>query len=1120
MIDHIDQVNRGSASSLTDGVVDNKDKGEQFMVKSWIEVSGDEISISLNRRHMLSIDTEAKRLYVINTKSLEERRIDWKGQSSRVSKIVSLIDEAKEEAKLTTAKEKTIVDRSWFFLLMEALLGKTGLHITEQEAASSFYGCLNDRRGLIVKVAKSISKWVTTSLPVDIWFIESNVRKATKDHKGTARVRYRAKKFQMSLHHKDLGIRHLCALSLKKLGIDFKLVKIVDAARLKRQVNARNKSQITKAEADATIKGIELSDRDRKALTLSVDDWLTKHSSWNGDGFGFSIPADRLMEEKLNRRLLPEYTKQGYTFLGGSPSSGLLLFIKNPLITKAGAGQKLAKISLRGGIPLNSGVKKNFIARLVEMPSDVENPSGPTGYHDGIFMMVREGLYRLILNENQMNPGSSFQGHYLEPGVAAMKGMVVPATEEMTEYMNLLGVHDAVVDVKVYNSIYGANMLAGEEVMIQTEHLWVMSTDDSCRPTSMHISAQIIRRAPSVLKEYFSYLSLTAVDDMVAAGVSGDARDLIKFMPSFGSYKIYKQTGLRPMLRPVYSVDSDGNRSEEPEDFEIDPYFLKAANQKILTANAKGFDLASENGRKVFWQRLLTDGSLDAGNYPTVSMPKVSDLEIGDPVILIRYPLLPTLDDEGRGGSIFVATVEKLTDSFHIGMNGATAKFAEGDEDGDQVMIVSPSVEDLAKFPGIADCGHANISMFADVDDPNHRTVRIFKQKIEGKHPVIDSGKFLSAFMQMCANVGVVDNLATTAMLYLADPKIHAKMVRCGGTPTDESVLVYLAKTIQAVIRSMKWPVDQNYTARKLSVWMKTWLPKEAISGYGNIIKHPELLVAKPENADGRIPGNLVTMEDTAEALKGVEGIITSQWIDMIKKGQEFVLEEDGFKHPSFYEAVGEDLFDIFECYITDERTRDNLGYIADVIKENHLAIIQGEGADRRGLKIDETYLRQVGLLMRHSFCPVERLYIQSMLVMATSPRVWMNVCTTEFLSLVAAFGDDSTLLKDTKAIKTAIGITGNNKITAANKKYDIADFVGDYLRVTAETVGDIFPYVKLGESITVSKNETVIDDEAVTLRNTSGIANGSYTITNMDTFMNSTGDVMPKMAWLFLKLR
>jgi len=1143
-------------------ITNNNEKDKNMRLnKSWIFHDKDtgEVSIQLDYRHILVIDHKNSLCTVFDINKGTLRDIPFDFVNGRVERIVDLMLDAEKEAALvpkkvslrkakaavaTTAKN---IKEQWeanrtattevkkektnpITRMFDAIFGsdyKNHVSITDEEFESSYYVMLDKRRGNIMHLASRIVAWQTEKVEVDIYLANSD----TKDTPWTIRglEANRIEKIKSSV-----GLRRTCGLNT----LDYKFAKIIDKVGAERELSIKNRKNIAEKKEAVEALGGTWTEELAQATIQSIDDWLAA-DGWNGDGHGFSLNDDEELALKIENVLFPEYTKQGYTFLGGNPDSGILIFVKNPQIRIAKYGQKLAKILLRGGIQLTAGTLKNIEATVIDMPTDVNNPPKKGGYRDGIFMIVKRSVFKMIGQENGFNPGSSWQASVYIPGITALKGMIWSSTPDNKETYYLLKNNMAVVDRKQYAEIYGTDVSVGETVEIPMESIWIMSIDNKVDVARMHISAQIIRRAPHPIAKWFHKVNMEEQLKQLDAAKAVDKRDLMTYMPKHGDYKNIIDANLRPMLKPVWKKDKDGNfvlnsagkMIVEEGKGTVDPFIESVMVTNMIRGNRKGFLFPTpekHEGRRAYYQRLMHDNSLTPKigehQHVGISVPKATKLEVGDHVIMVTYPALNAADDKGRGPSIFVCEVEKLNCDAFFGVHGSASLNALRDEDGDVVHIVVPTKEDWDNNPEMRKCGMGWVDVSIVVkDSKTNKKSDIFNAPLTGNvHK--DSEATLCVFMKLATNVGIADNIKTSIELYLAE-RIHDVIA-----PTGETVFVYMSRFVQGFIENKKHITDELYSKDNVMLWLKLVVPEafeEVITDWGDIsyrhVLHPELACQKLKDENGNlITGNKATLEDVERALKdfdeaGVNG--SSLWMDLVRRSTSLQITKEGFVLPNFYKKLAVVLNAVLNegslALIKEKPVRDALGEeVAGMLQ-------QIKGIDESNLtpskKFDEVnkYVRRMHYAFKHNLSKASWIFIQIALMYARPYKinVWSQFCDLEFLRLVSWLGDNRDKLDEVAKLAKV-----NKRHTISRKKLGVTiDKASGHVNTRIWVPKDkVIPTIvpvdntqtKL-ETINIVNNEFVINGQVIKLDDKTYCKDGDYVVTDASPYVSKTAGIL-----------
>ena len=1124
----------------------NETENEMKHVKTWIDIKEMEISIQIDYRHILHIDLTQKQLCVLDIRNNTIRDIPWKYQSMRIDRIVDLIADAKHEAELTPdgkPKPKTKVtgkmimdaiaensgkgngkstldpiDAMGIAIFGDAWLTADGLRMTEEVADSTLQKCLNARRSKIVHAAKRLILWTTKELKVDVWMIKSG------NPNGPKSLR-RLERNQLVFVKEGIGIRQSCALA----EMDYKFVKVIDNGKVKRELSRLNKKRVADAKEAFLEAGEVFDEAMEDQITTDLSEWLST-DGWNGDGHGYSMSDDKHLMKKLAHKLFPQYVSGGYSFIGGNPDSGIMVFVKDPRVAQAKHGQKLAKILLRGGIQLSAhGSMDVLTATIVDFPDNPANSTKEGGYRDGIFMILKRSIFRMLGQENGFNPGSSWQASVYDKETTAMKGMIWSSAKDNKETFRLLAGNDAVVDRKLYNEIYRADTEVDDLVEIPVNTIWIMNIDDVCEPVEMHVSAQMIRRSAGPLSNYFHSINMEYLARMLKAASSSDKRALMEYMPAHGDFRPFKEAGLHPCLKPEWNIDPKTGEldKENPiKGWNIDPFIIAVMVQNVVRANRKGFKIpvpTTKRDRRAYYLRIMHDNSLsvktDKSNHVGISMPKSSKLKVGDKTIIVTYPAL-NAGTKMRTVSIFVAVVEKLTRDSYVGIHGVAAKNALRDEDGDMIHIIVPSKSDWKANPEMDKCGMAFVDVTVRDKSAANTKADIFDKKLIHGDVEAISKDCLAVYMKLATNVGIADNRKTSEELYLNGKSVN--------TPTGESVETYLSRFVQDSIENKKHITLPQYGVEVHDPWSKLTIPEawemDLRTGRMKFKNHPELVCQKLRYEDGSmVIGTDGTIEMIKKSIQDFDdsGLSGSKWMDFLRKGVKLNVTEDGFVRPEFYQDIAEDLYNIFGDETTgvvrNAKTREALATIVDIIIDGERAIMQGSESNKRFDEARE-FLFKSRLVIRHKFTLAERMFINVVLLSAARPSVWANICDIEFLKLVAHFADHP---GDADKLHKMVGLNGRHTITA-KKSYKSQQSLVSSGRVSTRLwiSKDDGPLPLVSEKMVLEVKNflTGVEGKDVNLDANVYCQNGLYEVTKTKEYVDKDGNISDTNLYVWLK--
>jgi len=1067
-----------SFSGVALGVVThNNIKEEKTMVptiKSWIDIQevgkdtyhGEEISIALSWRYYLYIDLGNKKMAVVDIVTSGRRPIDMNGQWTRINTILTEIAEARKSAAAVPARTTVLLDRTSsepgddpITSIGEAMFGMKwpvtgGFNISADAAMSPLYEALNERKGRIMKAAKSISNWVHKEVEIDTFRI------IMEDAKERAYAGMDHEKYEL-VHDEPVTttMRRMCALVMTT-GIDYKFVKIMDNTRVKRAYDKDMKRTIAKNSAKWEQEtGTKPDPVAMRRLLPSESDWMKVERDLGGHGFTMS--NDEILQEFLEDNLLPLYTDAGYTLIGGNPDSGTLLFVKAPTALTVKAAQKVAKVMLRGGIQLSNALVKTIEVTAIDFPSDYLNSSDKGGCRDGAMLLVRDRIMKDWCNAHGLSYGASAQGHIYWLNKIADRGVIL--TEAVSsEIRYLLGRHDAVMDAKAIKAVYGMDVKAGDSFKMPVDSIWFMEIDGFAKKTNAKAGPTIIDTAPKAMAGYFVSMVKESVQNVVDAAKSGDSRDLLKYLSDYGFMGPLKDSNLPIPLTPVYKKGTDGKPltgAKNISGYKVNPLIQKTLVQAIIKANEKGMPIP----RDCYRPRIVHDNSLsikDSHGRPGLSVPIEAGLSIGDLVIILTYPSIKV--DENKCDTLFVGVVEKLHNGDRLGIHAYSAKFALIDEDGDKHIMVIPTAKDWENFPGLAECGMAFVDIEGSVKDLDNTSSKagVLQKVMKHESPIEMSRDVLAGYLQSSGNVGLYTNMVTSVLLYSKGKDL--------GSPTEEPMLVFLGKFKQGPIYNKKWAVSPAYSLEAFNTYFQVVLPQ----AYSNkrFTHHPEIACRKLSEEGERITGMDGTLAHINKAIKVLddsqhEG---SPWMDVIRIGTSLKVTKEGFVTDKFYKKISRDIYrELFtsrKSLIPLKSRRSELRKVVDFIISQDNGIISCAGNPDRWTESSE-FLMKEKIRIKHSYKLAERLLIDTLLLYANT-RVWTQTCDPEFLSAVGKYADDH--LKET--VMTGVGATYRNTLSAEE------DYTGYKYKLRSGTVatriwaeGADIPTVKDGDIFVIN---------------------------------------------------
>lgn len=823
----------------------------------------------------------------------------------------------------------------------------------------------DDNRGTVLKVAHSIIQQNMVTLDIDVYLNEAlkNVPWHLRETEGN----------YITFMNRSATVRRDCAAI--SLGPDVRVIKIMD----------KNKLSPDQEEA-VLLRAMEQMDDIHQIQELG----------------GFAIKEDTNLRDEIIEKIFPDLLDDGFQFIGGNPDAGLLVFMRNPNIKVAENGQKLAKLILRGGIHLSEG--DAFTATLATMEDDIEKD----GYRDGVVGVVKRGIMSQWARRNGFFNGVVWQITMFKRDVVGAKGLLLSANKDMKESMDLLGSNDAIIDTKTWNSMYGTELVDGDEVTVTPDMLWVMgvSGEKGARTRNLHISGQMIRRGPEAIKKWLNFENKKALASRIRAARSNDKTALLPYLPKFGQYAKISEAGMKPMLqRPFYSEEvkaqAEKDGIELPE-FRVDPYLAQVLEGDICRGNRNGYTV---KGHVEYW---VHDSSVefDTGDQvPGIAVPESWGYKVGDRVVVVRYPVLPAKDVRDRSTGITVCNVVRVNKTEMVNVHPLTAKYMLGDEDGDQPIILS--VPDHVPSFGLA---HLTLTARKESSTKG----KLFKAPLDGSIAE-NSEACLRVFMRLGTDVGIVDNRVSAIDLYLNYEPV---------TPTGETSSVYMSVCDQYSIESKKHQVNDTYSFDNLNAWAREILPG-AFDDKGKFKKHPELIVQKTRDASGTFKH--VTLRHYRAAFEEAGDFTGSEWTDFMRLSLNWELTEDGFVRPDHYSAAGIKLYKEIKELVTNQDTRLNIGELARDIFDHSIRLRTVKDWDA-----SKHYLKVTGMEMAMTMPRAEYLLLQAQMFFITkkgSPITYLNFCSIDFLKLMAQYAEEFD--PDTRGM---FKLTNRNKTSQARE--------------------------------------------------------------------------------------
>jgi len=803
---------------------------------------------------------------------------------------------------------------------------------------------------------------------------------------------------------------------------------------------------------------------------------------------GCSFRDSASMFSALDRSIIQRNAKLGYTFVGGDPDSGILLFVRDPNIKLAKNGQKLAKAGmLRAGTRCTCG---NPI-RMV-----VKDFSG----RDGVFVIFKGRVLQNLLESNGLPFGKTVQGSIHIANKVVMKGIMAEAVTP--ELRTLLGSADGVLSREDYRSIFGIEAEEGEIVIINPEDIWVMEVDTvgSGSHQRLHLGGQLIRRSPKIFSKYLLQTSHSLMAHLTRACTSQDKRDLYDYLPMWGDIVPLSDAGMRPPLKSIWKKVKNVNKVIGHE---IAPIFTKAVKDTVRSIANKGFTVDGYAGRLVFDSRRSTD---TGHGVPGVGIPADwrkrdgSKYKIGDLLVSLNFPILPALDADGRSTCVFTVRVEAIHVGAYFTINKNNATVAMRDEDGDKpfFMEVLPEWIEILKTMGQADINLSTKLSSSKADS-------VFTAELTG-NVLSDSRKMLKIFLRLGgADIGKVDNRVSTAMINGVDTKI--------ATPTDEDWSIYVSKCIQFTIESKKHACDLRYALKALDEYLRLSCPTmwDEESKY---IKHPELSIGSE-------------VQESLDELKKCS--VMSAFGKFILELDGLELTEVGFVRPDYYNKIGMRLYSaIADRYVSSdvELTESKLSarrvelteYISTLLEEAKIMLADRVIETNRNKRADNVrgWLEAEGKAAKYTLSSAEWMLVQSLMVGEKNPFFYLSFCDLDFLKLVAAIDDG---VHDPDCDEHIGNLTNINKLRGSrSSKLTLVDKSGRS-RALAFTKGqDITSMVSVGDMFEVKGAilEMSTGNELSVNRKKANLIDGDVLeIVQIDPVIRQDGVISTNSIWL-----
>jgi hypothetical protein len=787
---------------------------------------------------------------------------------------------------------------------------------------------------------------------------------------------------------------------------------------------------------------VKLADGDEDTIRREIQAALDEHGEVGAeDVSSMAVRQDEGLSSAITT-LLRHYEQQGYMLAGGSPDSGIMLFVDPSSlegVNGAESAQRAAKIFMRGGRPMDSG--ESFNARLVDFES------GRYGSRDGIFMVLSNAIGARMARESGIEAGWSYQGQFIDIGRALMKGMVYVAGEDApaSDLRNILH-HaqmsndsvEAAIDLSIWNKVVGTDHEEGDVVSIDPSDLWVMESDVRNDISSVRISSQLVERAGEMLTTWLASNMGEAFGEFAEAIKSGEGME--DYVSPFGRLGKMAERGL-----DFFRSDTDDVR-EEMDD--------SVANFARNGARIRGTSI------RLFYDDNLSADTSDGSQVPGARVPESWGLEPGDHFLFCGYPALPALDGEGRNTCIFTVQVEETSPAPHLYMNGTTIDAALRDEDGDKPVCIVP--ED-GTVPVV---GQARMDLSTKVKTTDNKKAQVFEAEATSKSD-------FAVYSRLGSQVGRADKLVTSTLLYLGDEIEDVE------TPVaDDAPTVFMSKCIQASIEAKKHVTDERYALRELREWTKEVVPEawqENEDGTTKFVHHPAMNVREPS-------GGETTIAEHVEALGELEGsdLNNGTWAEMLKGlfhalpmrtdedgERHVVLNDDAFVGESFYADAGWELFQAADSLFEDGRVADRVSKMAETIW--HDAKDAGEAA--RGNLDEESaqgklayhkaqvrHLKVAGLRLRMELTPVEFTVVSAYFAMKYAQgttgsgrlKAALAVCPPEHLEVLAAIGEGE--ISGDEEIIDALGFDGRNTVTSSLE--DKTKHLGRAYNATGDSAG------------------------------------------------------------------
>lgn len=788
---------------------------------------------------------------------------------------------------------------------------------------------------------------------------------------------------------------------------------------------------------------VKLGDGPEDEIRRQINEALDVNGEVGAEDVGsLSVRQDEGMSRAI-RDLLAHYEEQGLVLAGGSPDSGIMLFVEPSAlegVTEAESAQRAGKIFLRGGRALDEG--KNTRARLVDFES------GDYGHRDGIFAVMANDYAADLARRSGVEAGWSYQGQYIDIGTALMKGMVYVAGEDAPAWDLRKVLHHAqhgapevevAIDLNIWNKVIDNGAEEGDIVEFDPSKLWVMESDVRSNLSSVSISPQLIERAGQKITDWLAGEMLGRFEDFAETVHSGD--NLGDYVSPFGRLGKMAERGLD---------------------------FFKSDREDV--AEELSDELASfcRNGARTQGTpvRLFHDDDLSVdmgGQVPGARVPESWGLDVGDHFFFVAYPALPALDEADRNTCIFTCEVEETSPAPHVYLHGDVALNALRDEDGDKpVCIVPESQEDVPVV------GQADIGLTTVLEDAVNTKAELFEADVTSEN-------VFEVYSRLGAQVGRADNLVTSTMLYLGD---DLKSVE---TPTGEAPTVFMSKAIQASIESMKHVTDESYSLGALRQWTKEVVPEaweEDESGQNRFNHHPALNVRKPGDGGGETTidqhvdalGELATA-DTPDGVwaETLQVLMKATPLATIDGDRKVFLDEDHFVGESHYEDAAWRLFEAIEAQLFDDPALiDKVGALAQKVWDDAKEAGDKAAGDRDLSESQEArlayhkaqvrHLKVAGLKLRMQLTEAEFAIIAAYAALKYADgtegsgrmKMALAVCPPVHLETMHAIGQGE--ISEDEEILDALGLDGRNAITSNLE--DKIEHLGRADRMASQSAG------------------------------------------------------------------